>query len=80
MTSTVCWITGSSASIRSSTPRANWTCWAKAGATRRTTRAELRAELGSLRERFIELWRRDNEASEIGITLALYDNALAGLS
>lgn len=42
-------------------------------------RYELREELGGLRERFCELWRRDNEASEIGITLALYDNAMQGL-
>jgi hypothetical protein len=43
------------------------------------SRRELREELGELRERFSGLWRARNRRSEIGITLALYDRALAGL-
>jgi hypothetical protein len=33
-----------------------------------------------LRKRFAELWRERNHNSEIGITLVLYDNAIAGLT
>jgi hexosaminidase len=43
-------------------------------------RRELREELGQLRERFTELWRAHNRKSEIGITLAQYDKAMAGLT